>query len=83
MSRISNPASSMRTAMRCWVRVPAKASRCPPGLSTRRHSAQISDRHVVVPLLAHERQTIGRIGDDGVDGVIRHAAKNFKAVAVV
>lgn len=38
LSRTSNPASSMATARRCHVRVPPKASRCPPGLSTRRHS---------------------------------------------
>jgi len=43
----------------------------------------VGARDVAVPALAHERKPIWRIGDDGVDGVIRHAAKNFKAVAVV
>ena len=57
--RGSETASSMRTAMRCCVRVPANASRCPPGFSTRRHSAQISTLGVVVPALAHEARPYG------------------------
>ena len=39
LSRISNPASSIATAKRCQVRVPPKASRCPPGFRTRKHSS--------------------------------------------
>ena len=35
ISRISKPASSMRTHIRCCVRVPANARRCPPGFRTR------------------------------------------------
>ena len=42
ISRISNPASSILTAIRCCVRVPANASKCPPGFNTRRHSRQMS-----------------------------------------
>src|SRR5699024_669260 len=38
-SRISNPASSIATASLCHVRVPPKASRCPPGFRTRKHSS--------------------------------------------
>jgi hypothetical protein len=41
-SRISKPASSIADASRCYVRLPPKASRCPPGFKTRRHSFQNS-----------------------------------------
>src|SRR5690606_1988669 len=39
VSRISNPAMRTDRPIRSAVRDPAKASRCPPGLSTRRHSS--------------------------------------------
>lgn len=31
--------------------------------------------HVVVPALAHEAQAIRRVGDNGVDAAVRHAAQ--------
>lgn len=41
-SLISNPASSIATVTRWNVRVPPKASRCPPGFSTRSTSAHMA-----------------------------------------
>ena len=40
LSLISKPARRMLSVMRSWVRDPANARRCPPGLRTRRHSSQ-------------------------------------------
>jgi len=41
-SRISKPASSIAHAILWYVRVPPKASRCPPGLRTLRQCRQSS-----------------------------------------
>ena len=40
-------------------------------------------RHVVVPFLAHEGQSIRRVSDDGINAVIGQGGENCKAVAVV
>ncbi len=40
-------------------------------------------RHIVVPLFPHETQTIRRVGNDGVDGIVRHRPHDFKAITVV
>jgi hypothetical protein len=47
---MSKPASSIAQTIRCCVRVPENASRWPPGLSTRRTSAQNSAEKAVSPV---------------------------------
>jgi hypothetical protein len=66
VSRISNPASSTATARRWAVRVPPNASRCPPGLSTRRHSVQTSTGTAWSQARPMNASPYGRVGDDGV-----------------
>lgn len=45
LSRTSKPASSTAHARRCQVRDPPKASMCPPGLRTRKHSRAHDSHH--------------------------------------
>jgi hypothetical protein len=43
----------------------------------------IHARDIVVPFLSHEGQAVGRIGDNRVNAVVSHAAKNSQAVPAV
>ena len=50
--------------------------------NTQRLSPELNARYAVIPILAHERESIGRVGNDRVNGVFIHRTHRVAAVAV-
>lgn len=40
---------------------------------------RLNVRHIVVPMLTHEAETVGRVAHDGIHAVVRHQGQHFLA----